>query len=666
MSIHIEPLRLPASTDPDDRLQDIRLRLYQAELRRCNRPRILLEAPTSSGKTLAYLIRAVEKKDSEPRFGTTLIIYPTNALIWDQACSLYDLITAKLGRTANFTVESSLNAKWRNEDRNADVELYVLNGETLASLSQESRSSEGKALLEELRKNQAKTRIILSNPEILYYLFLYKFARNEDLIDLIFSSNPPNLLILDEFHLYHGYTLATITYMLAYLKRLFDQIVFSSATPVEVRNIIHEDYQRITATPSNEGDVVRHQMQLELRGTNSILGPEDITTLTGLINLHMKKALSTSPTVKVLVILNSIVTCVKLVEALEKEYPGQVTAIHGLVPANSRPKNQSEYRPIVVGTSAIEVGVDFDTASLVFEAHDSSSFIQRIGRGARHSECYATALVEDLYFEKLRKNLAIETKLDPYKLSFIARQSLPTLQSYMDFPHSPEAAPILVAILLNWTMQRPAGGRPMNNSAIRSATMKQLERGEFHIPEELGFSTSQLLDLCEKAPTYGILQLARKMSCRNSVDSLPSVFRTGSETSFDFLSIQDLPKIEFNVITKEELMREGVEIPWRMRMEKEFIKVTRLKHKQDKIRINPYEPERYTNVPSPLSIFRVDCDNKDLELKLFNILKNQPAFALYSKEDWRLCGFYSSRGDFLTIGGDAYLAWFLKQQWHTQ
>lgn len=193
MSIHIEPLKLPVSTDPDDRLGNIRLRVYQGELRRCNHPRILLEAPTSSGKTLAYLIRAVEKKGSEPRFGTTLIIYPTNALIWDQARSLHDLITVRLEKTANLTVESELDVRWRKVEQNADVELYVLNGETLAALSQESKSSEGKALLEELHRNQARTRIILSNPEILYYLFLYKFARNEDLMDLIFNRNPPNL-----------------------------------------------------------------------------------------------------------------------------------------------------------------------------------------------------------------------------------------------------------------------------------------------------------------------------------------------------------------------------------------------------------------------------------------------------------------------------------------
>ena len=177
MSIHVEPLKLPISNDPEDRIGKIRLRLYQAQLRHCDHPRILLEAPTSSGKTLAYLIRAIESGGVKPRFGTTLIIYPTNALIWDQARSLSDLIE-KLGKKVNVTVESNTDLVWRKENQNADVSLYVLNGETLAALSQESKSSEGKSLVEQLRKDQAETRIILSNPEVLYYIFLYKFARN--------------------------------------------------------------------------------------------------------------------------------------------------------------------------------------------------------------------------------------------------------------------------------------------------------------------------------------------------------------------------------------------------------------------------------------------------------------------------------------------------------
>jgi len=40
---------------------------------------------------------------------------------------------------------------------------------------------------------------------------------------------------------------------------------------------------------------------------------------------------------------------------------------------------------LVVGTSAVDVGVDFRIHLLIFEAGDSAIFVQRLGRLGRHS-----------------------------------------------------------------------------------------------------------------------------------------------------------------------------------------------------------------------------------------------------------------------------------------
>jgi CRISPR-associated helicase Cas3 len=657
MRIHIEPLKLPLSSNPEDHLGEIRLRLYQAQLRRCDQCRILLEAPTSSGKTLAYLIRAIESRGVKPRFGTTLIIYPTNALIWDQARSLRDLIY-KLGKKTNITVESNLDIVWRREKGNADIDLYVLNGETLAALSQESKSTEGKSLVKRLRSDQAEARIILSNPEILYYVFLYKFARNEELLDSIFNRNPPNLLIFDEFHLYHGYALATMTYMLAYMKNYFDQIIFSSATPIEVGSIIHENYRKIVAEPSDEGDIVKHPMDLDLESVRGILSSEEIPKIKDLVSLYLEKNKNRPQIVKVLLIISSVITCVKIVEALEKEFPNQVTAIHGLVPSSLRPRSKSDFKPIVIGTSAIEVGIDFDTSSLIFEAHDSSSFLQRIGRGARHSRCDAAAFIPALHYPRFRKALSRATNVKSLEFSTITRHILPDLPSYSSFPMSPQAVPIMVAILLNWTMQRSAGGRRLNDGETITETKLQLERDEFNIPEELAFSKGKLLELCEKAPKYGILKMARKMSCRSSMDSIPAFFRSAAQ--FDLLSLNDLSKVQFNIITVDDLKREGIKIPWRMRFVPEFIQVNGIKQRQEKIKI-VFELGRFEETPAPLTNFSAVADDHDIEEKICQILKGQPSYILFNKEDWRFPGFFTAYGDFLAIGGDSYLAWFLRQ-----
>ena len=138
----------------------------------------------------------------------------------------------------------------------------------------------------------------------------------------------------------------------------------ASATPIkEVDAIIHENYQRIVAKPSEDGDVVKHQMDLTLESTKRILSSEEIPEIKNLVSFYLEKNRESPQNVKVLLIVNSVITCAKIIEALEKEYPDQVTAIHGLIPPSSRPRSMLEFKPIVVGTSAIEVGIDFDTSS---------------------------------------------------------------------------------------------------------------------------------------------------------------------------------------------------------------------------------------------------------------------------------------------------------------
>jgi CRISPR-associated helicase Cas3 len=661
MKIHVGPLKLPVSHEPEDVIGDIRLRLYQSQLRYCNHPRVLLDAPTSSGKTLAYLIRAIEARGIEPRFGTTIIIYPTNALTWDQASSLYKLITEKIGKKANLTLESDGDIRRQTEDPNADVDLYVLNGETLAALSQESKSSEGRAMIEQLRKNQAEARIILTNPEVLYYMFLYRFTKTEDLMDSVFQSRTPNLLVFDEFHLYHGYSLATITYMLAYMKEYFDQIIFSSATPIDIRSIIHGEYQQISAKPSAEGDTVRHPMDLDIQGTKGILDSGDISNINALVDQYYESSRDRAQTVKVLVILNSVMTCLRLQEVLEKAYPNEVVAIHGLVPPGSRPRDKSKFKSIVVGTSAIEVGVDFDASSLIIEAHDSSTFIQRLGRGARHGSCYASAFLPELYLPTLKESITEGARITPLELNSHVRQSLPDLPSYADFPSSNYAAPILLAVLMNWVIERPAGrGKPNDGEIVRQTT-RQLEDGSFNIPIQLKPLEERLLHMCQESPGGDVLTMARKMSCRSSLDSIPAVFTSGGSPQFDQLSLHELPKLHFRLATRESLKERRIRIPWKMRRQQEFLEVFGIREKEAKVKI-AVQATKFDEKPAPLAKFQLLTDDHDIEDKLALILKRQPAYLLLGKEDWRLPGLFASGGGYLVIGGDAYLAWFIRSK----
>ena len=83
------------------------------------------------------------------------------------------------------------------------------------------------------------------------------------------------------------------------------------------------------------------------------------------------------------VILNSVVKAIALEDQLVANgFPrDQLVPIRGLSSRKSRNLNSKQ---LVIGTSAIEVGIDFQTDYLLFEAGDASSFMQRFGRIGRH------------------------------------------------------------------------------------------------------------------------------------------------------------------------------------------------------------------------------------------------------------------------------------------
>jgi|GEM_PF-1157451 len=660
MKIYIGPLRLPVSHDPKDVVGDIRLRQYQSQLRYCEYPRVVLDAPTSSGKTLAYLIRAIEARGEIPRFQTAIIVYPINSLMWDQAFSLHQLITQKIGKKANLMVESEEYVEWRTEQSNADVDIYVLNGETLAALAQESRSSEGRAIIELLRRNQAESRIILTNPEILYYIFLYRFAKTEDLLHILFQTEAKkNLLVFDEFHLYHGYSLATITYMLAYIQKLFDQIIFSSATPIDLGPLIGQEYQLISAVPSLDGDIVRHPIDLVVNGARGILQPDDVPNIKAWVDEYYESSSDRTQAVKVLVIVSSIMTCLELQKLLEKDYPNEVTAIHGLVPPSARPHDKSKFKPIVIGTSAIEVGIDFDASSLIMEAHDSSTFIQRLGRGGRHSSCQISAFLPELYLPSLKESIGDGARVAPSELNTYIRKSLPDLPSYTSFATSNCAAPILLAVLMNWVMERPAGGSKLNDGEIIRQTTKQLEEGSFDIPPPLNRLETQVLRISRESPSGDILMMARKMSCRSSLDSIPAVFTLNGTAQFDQLSLHELTKLHFRRTTRQSLEERKIRIPWRMRHHQEFLEVFGIREKEARVKID-VQTSDFDIMPAPLTKFQIISDNNDTGEQLALILRRQPAYLLLDKQDWRLPGLFVTGGGYLVVGGDAYLAWFIR------
>ncbi|MEM0272671.1 MAG: DEAD/DEAH box helicase [Thermoprotei archaeon] len=653
--MYIRPVKLALSEDPGDSVGSIRLRRYQAEVRRSCSRYVLVSAPTGSGKTLGYLVRAFRPVGGEP-FKTVVMVYPTNALIWDQARAIEGLLVDHFGFKVSVVGEESLGGASGGVGGVGDVLLLVANGESLLALSKGRGRSEGRVLLEILRRDY-RTRIVLTNPDILYYMFLYRFAASEELFSALFKENIPNLLVLDEVHLYYGYSLAMLTYMFGYMRDLFDQVIFGSATPINVGAIVGDGVDRIEAQPSVGGQVVRFGCTLTIDGFPGFGSKEYFDKLVGKVCEYYEKHKDDKQRVKVLVILNSVLGCYALQERLEKEFPGEVTGIHGLVPPQARPHNQSEFKPIVVGTSAVEVGVDFDTASLIFEAGDSSSFIQRFGRGARHSECEAYAFIPQLYVEPLMKGLAGRSELEYSEFVGILTSRLRAYESYVEFPFSEQAAPLLHAVYLNWALQRPAGGGHGGSKGRAAQELKQLlEMGRFYVPGHLSTVYSFIKKMID-SPDPCTFRLVDMISFRNTLGSLPALFTKYDPPLFDYVSLGELPKLVFSVKPREEIEKR-YRIPLKMRLEERFLVVEDINNNPPKIRLF-VKTSDYRDAPR-LLYGGVKCEppNEGVRTGILSIIEKQPA-VVFNKHDWRLAGLWTMTGEFLVVGGDAYVAWFL-------
>jgi hypothetical protein len=83
------------------------------------------------------------------------------------------------------------------------------------------------------------------------------------------------------------------------------------------------------------------------------------------------------------VILNSVVDAIELEDHLVTNgfAREEIASVRGLV---SRAARDVRGKTLVVGTSAIEVGIDFKCDYLIFEAGDAAGFMQRFGRVGRH------------------------------------------------------------------------------------------------------------------------------------------------------------------------------------------------------------------------------------------------------------------------------------------
>lgn len=377
---------------------------------------LFLTAPTGSGKTLAAY--AVPILRGIPALG----VYPTNELIKDQERALRPWLDPQ------------------NEYRLLRVDSQELDRWTVALAAKRH----GPALERILRWEPT----LLTNPDILFHLYFGLYGgRGEEELEtinqrLITLVGKYQVFIFDEFHLYNVKQVADVAFLIGTLHAIQPEygrvFIFASATPDSpIRPLLERlglPVEVIAGEAVPEGPRTRRVAQplrLTFLSTDPRAweGPEKLQEFLP----HVEAFLEQYPDARLVAILDSVAGAIRLAQTLRARFPNRpVGEVHGF--SSARERDEALLRPITVGTSTIEVGVDFvgDRAKdvLLFEARTGSQFIQRLGRIARHEKTgvrhlepeipyWSIALVPDYVYNFLAGHLQEGqscTRADLYRL----------------------------------------------------------------------------------------------------------------------------------------------------------------------------------------------------------------------------------------------------------
>ncbi|MEY3400518.1 MAG: CRISPR-associated protein Cas3 [Anabaena sp. CRKS33] len=329
---------------------------------------------TGDGKSLAAYLASLLNSDFQ-----VISLYPTIELVADQTRQIVDYYE-KFNLSEIDDVESLYGAK---------LAELVERGE---------KSNKFKELLFILKHKY----VILTNPDIFHLVTHSRYinpaySRSELAITL---GRNPDLYIADEFHIFGSHQEAAILNSLLLIRHNRPQkrpmrVLFTSATPnkefikllqtagFKVTSIAGEyenkptpGYRQICQSISLEF------VQLDRDSDSCSWLIQQAESIRNILNQEGKGRGG--------IILNSVALVSRTVRELQILMPDvKVREISGRIDKQEREKihdelKKSQQSVLIVGTSAVDVGVDFRIHLLIFEASDSATFIQRLGRLGRH------------------------------------------------------------------------------------------------------------------------------------------------------------------------------------------------------------------------------------------------------------------------------------------
>lgn len=348
----------------------------------------LLVTKTGTGKTIGAVMPLLKRRER------AILVYPTNELIRDQVTSIAGIAEVEGLKPCVFMPETT-----KEEYSGADVVLAHIDAQALEEWNKRKHLGGKWAVLKYLLEADKPVKLILTNPDILFLIFALRY-RAEPLAAL----QAYQTLIVDEFHLYQGVEFAHALFII-YLARnmgMFERVVLLSATPQrEVRGYLDRmldpfviDLETKSTFKYSGERVATHEVEIR-----PVLAGSDVVEAAISLIKEIQEELralrgqtSSRDYIPGVVVLNSVVNAIRLEDRLIEQglSSDELLIIRGLSSRGIRARDENKI--LAIGTSAIEVGIDFRCDYLIFEAGEAASFMQRFGRIGRHKSGIAYVL----------------------------------------------------------------------------------------------------------------------------------------------------------------------------------------------------------------------------------------------------------------------------------